>query len=321
MPLYILKGIKNAFIAFNAFAESAQSSSQLVRASIETRNPVDDFRSLWGEPNRRDGPQLPYSTPQNVTWPDNSSSTYSERNDDWRTIPDPAVQIHNLHPSLTGQFHASVPCNSSFPTLSHLESFQSPSSSNLPFQIEINHPFQPPKATPNLQINEPGLENEHEDPTEDTEDQESRNRRRNVTRESTRHLKKWLNAHLSNPYPNKGEKIMLSILSGMSITQVSTWFANARRRIKKEHQVTWNSGAKSPPETSALTNEAAVNPSMNFQPHNQQLSSNWEQGCSAESVIASTPNRDWTWHDQYGTQYTSHQNHFLNVYSSYFSQV
>nr|CUU00284.1 hypothetical transcript [Hymenolepis microstoma] len=146
---------------------------------------------------------------------------------------------------------------------------------------EINHPFQPPKATPNLQINEPGLENEHEDPTEDTEDQESRNRRRNVTRESTRHLKKWLNAHLSNPYPNKGEKIMLSILSGMSITQVSTWFANARRRIKKEHQVTWNSGAKSPPETSALTNEAAVNPSMNFQPHNQQLSSNWEQGCSA----------------------------------------
>lgn len=115
---------------------------------------------------------------------------------------------------------------------------------------------------------------------EDAEDQESRNRRRNVTRESTRHLKKWLNAHLSNPYPNKGEKIMLSILSGMSITQVSTWFANARRRIKKENQITWNSGARSSPEHSGLTSEISVNPTMNFQPQNQQLSNNWELGGS-----------------------------------------
>ncbi|VDO04192.1 unnamed protein product [Rodentolepis nana] len=281
---FFLKDIKNASIAFNAFAESALTGSQLVQASIETRNPMEDFRSLWRESNRRDAPQSSYSTPQNFNWPENSSSAYHERNDDWRTIPDPSVQISNLLPSSNSQSHTSVTCNPSFPNLLQLESFQTPSSSNSSFQIEVNHPFQPPRTT-NLQINEPSHENEHEEQTEDTDDQESRNRRRNVTRESTRHLKKWLNAHLSNPYPNKGEKIMLSILSGMSITQVSTWFANARRRIKKEHQITWNSGAKSPPENSALTNETPVNPSMNFQPQNQQPPTNWEVGGSAGNSL------------------------------------
>ena len=32
---------------------------------------------------------------------------------------------------------------------------------------------------------------------------------------------------------------MLAILTRMTLTQVSTWFANARRRLKKESKVTW----------------------------------------------------------------------------------
>ncbi|KAG7249760.1 hypothetical protein CRUP_029839 [Coryphaenoides rupestris] len=56
-----------------------------------------------------------------------------------------------------------------------------------------------------------------------------------ATRESTGALKAWLNEHLKNPYPTKGEKIMLAIITKMSLTQVSTWFANARRRLKKEN--------------------------------------------------------------------------------------
>jgi len=60
--------------------------------------------------------------------------------------------------------------------------------------------------------------------------------RKNATRESTQQLKMWLNEHQKNPYPTKAEKVMLAILSGMTLTQVSTWFANARRRLKKENK-------------------------------------------------------------------------------------
>ncbi|ESN91820.1 hypothetical protein HELRODRAFT_153627, partial [Helobdella robusta] len=64
-------------------------------------------------------------------------------------------------------------------------------------------------------------------------------RRKNATRESTSTLKNWLNEHIRNPYPSKGEKIMLAIITKMTLTQVSTWFANARRRLKKEKKVYW----------------------------------------------------------------------------------
>lgn len=65
-------------------------------------------------------------------------------------------------------------------------------------------------------------------------------RRKNATRETTSMLKAWLNEHKKNPYPTKGEKIMLAIITKMSLTQVSTWFANARRRLKKENKMTWS---------------------------------------------------------------------------------
>ncbi|XP_061590710.1 iroquois homeobox 7 [Cololabis saira] len=69
-----------------------------------------------------------------------------------------------------------------------------------------------------------------------------------ATRESTGALKAWLQEHLKNPYPTKGEKIMLAIITKMSLTQVSTWFANARRRLKKENRVSWACKGKSDEE-------------------------------------------------------------------------
>ena len=65
-------------------------------------------------------------------------------------------------------------------------------------------------------------------------------RRKNATRESTSTLKAWLYEHIKNPYPTKGEKIMLAIITRMTLTQVSTWFANARRRLKKENKMQWS---------------------------------------------------------------------------------
>ncbi|CAH1389647.1 unnamed protein product [Nezara viridula] len=85
-------------------------------------------------------------------------------------------------------------------------------------------------------------------------------RRKNATRETTSTLKAWLNEHKKNPYPTKGEKIMLAIITKMTLTQVSTWFANARRRLKKENKMTWeprnrvdeedNNNEESPPPRS-----------------------------------------------------------------------
>ncbi|KAG7478327.1 hypothetical protein MATL_G00079290 [Megalops atlanticus] len=68
------------------------------------------------------------------------------------------------------------------------------------------------------------------------------------SRESTSPLKAWLNEHIKNPYPTKGEKIMLAIVTKMSLTQVSTWFANARRRLKKENRMNWAAKGKSDEE-------------------------------------------------------------------------
>ena len=47
-------------------------------------------------------------------------------------------------------------------------------------------------------------------------------RRKNATRESTATLKAWLNEHKKNPYPTKGEKIMLAIITKMTLTQVGS---------------------------------------------------------------------------------------------------
>lgn len=38
---------------------------------------------------------------------------------------------------------------------------------------------------------------------------------------------------------------MLAIITKMTLTQVSTWFANARRRLKKENKMTWEPKNKS----------------------------------------------------------------------------
>lgn len=44
-------------------------------------------------------------------------------------------------------------------------------------------------------------------------------------------LKTWLLDHASHPYPTEDEKRRLCSVTGLSISQVSNWFINARRRI------------------------------------------------------------------------------------------
>ena len=58
-------------------------------------------------------------------------------------------------------------------------------------------------------------------------------RRKNATRESTATLKAWLNEHKKNPYPTKGEKIMLAIITKMTLTQVGSQRAVVTPLVKE----------------------------------------------------------------------------------------
>ncbi|KAL7347515.1 hypothetical protein P7C65_06s1g09050 [Encephalitozoon intestinalis] len=56
-------------------------------------------------------------------------------------------------------------------------------------------------------------------------------RRANFPREVSKMLRRWLKEHLSNPYPTKIEKKILSKETGLKLSQIDNWFANARKRI------------------------------------------------------------------------------------------
>ncbi|ABN66947.2 predicted protein [Scheffersomyces stipitis CBS 6054] len=57
-----------------------------------------------------------------------------------------------------------------------------------------------------------------------------RKTRNNLPKEITYILLKWLNDHLSHPYPNSFEKNQLMMMTGLNQQQLSNWFINARRR-------------------------------------------------------------------------------------------
>jgi hypothetical protein len=60
----------------------------------------------------------------------------------------------------------------------------------------------------------------------------------------TRPLRIWFNAHLDNPYLSESAKDDLCRESGLSRTQVSNWFGNARRRKKHSEQATSAAGGQ-----------------------------------------------------------------------------
>ncbi|VDK33289.1 unnamed protein product [Taenia asiatica] len=76
--------------------------------------------------------------------------------------------------------------------------------------------------------------------------------RKKTSRSATARLKAWLNEHSTNPYPTKSEKLVLAADTGLTFNQISTWFANARRRLKKENRMTWS------PRTSAADSRPRV---------------------------------------------------------------
>jgi hypothetical protein len=52
---------------------------------------------------------------------------------------------------------------------------------------------------------------------------------------------------------------MLAIITKMTLTQVSTWFANARRRLKKENKMTWEPKNKTDDDDDAVLSDSEDN--------------------------------------------------------------
>ncbi|XP_041795424.1 iroquois-class homeodomain protein IRX-5b [Chelmon rostratus] len=109
--------------------------------------------------------------------------------------------------------------------------------------------------------------------------------RKNATRDATATLKAWLSEHRKNPYPTKGEKIMLAIITKMTLTQVSTWFANARRRLKKENKMTWTPRNRSEDEEE----EDNIDLERNDEDEEPMKMNNEEPESKSEAVVRRPP--------------------------------
>lgn len=55
-------------------------------------------------------------------------------------------------------------------------------------------------------------------------------KRSNLPKQSTEIMKTWFDQNINNPYPSEEQKILFSNATGISMTQVSNWFINHRRR-------------------------------------------------------------------------------------------
>jgi len=64
----------------------------------------------------------------------------------------------------------------------------------------------------------------------DSGDSRGKKRRGNLPKPVTDILRLWFHEHLDHPYPSEDDKQMLIARTGLSISQISNWFINARRR-------------------------------------------------------------------------------------------
>ncbi|EMC93849.1 hypothetical protein BAUCODRAFT_212345 [Baudoinia panamericana UAMH 10762] len=72
-------------------------------------------------------------------------------------------------------------------------------------------------------------------------------KRSNLPKSSTEIMKTWFDQNIANPYPSEEQKAHFSRITGISMTQVSNWFINHRRRCpelrdRRERQQTGDGG-------------------------------------------------------------------------------
>ncbi|KAH9480554.1 Septation initiation network scaffold protein cdc11 [Psilocybe cubensis] len=84
-------------------------------------------------------------------------------------------------------------------------------------------------AAPNISVSSPSR-SPPSMPSSALVDRPTRKRGK-LPKETTDYLKAWLHRHSDHPYPSEEEKKQLCHATGLSMSQVSNWMINARRRI------------------------------------------------------------------------------------------
>ncbi|KAF8158237.1 hypothetical protein B0H34DRAFT_797647 [Crassisporium funariophilum] len=84
-------------------------------------------------------------------------------------------------------------------------------------------------APPNIAVSSPSRSPQSM-PSSTLVDRPQRKRGK-LPKETTDYLKAWLHRHSDHPYPSEEEKKQLCHATGLSMSQVSNWMINARRRI------------------------------------------------------------------------------------------
>ncbi|KAF8237132.1 hypothetical protein L208DRAFT_553340 [Tricholoma matsutake] len=87
-----------------------------------------------------------------------------------------------------------------------------------------------PSATPSIAVSNSPSRSPLPPPTSTLVDRPPRKRGK-LPKETTDFLKAWLHRHSDHPYPSEEEKKQLCHATGLSMSQVSNWMINARRRI------------------------------------------------------------------------------------------
>ncbi|KAK5797969.1 hypothetical protein VI817_004260 [Penicillium citrinum] len=80
----------------------------------------------------------------------------------------------------------------------------------------------------------------------DPVDPRTRRRRGNLPKPVTDILRAWFHEHLDHPYPSEEDKQMFMTRTGLTISQISNWFINARRRQLPALRNQMRSGASDP---------------------------------------------------------------------------
>jgi uncharacterized membrane protein len=127
-------------------------------------------------------------------------------------------------------------CTTSYFANSGTGNYSTPSASIYPFQ-DYSHYHQASSITGNSSI--PSLWSYHHNlPAAVTHLSKVSydSPRYKLTPERAIPLIKWFEEHKEHPYPSRQEKMLLCQTTQLTFTQVSTWFANARRRMKKAAQ-------------------------------------------------------------------------------------
>ncbi|KAG6903284.1 hypothetical protein C0995_000179 [Termitomyces sp. Mi166 len=103
---------------------------------------------------------------------------------------------------------------------------------NNDFVLPSTNSYSPtmPSAAPPIAVSNSPSRSPQSVPSSTLVDRPQRKRGK-LPKETTDYLKAWLHRHSDHPYPSEEEKKQLCHATGLSMSQVSNWMINARRRI------------------------------------------------------------------------------------------